>query len=156
MEGAMNDNNASTADQFAELTAGMVAAYVSNNSLSASDLPALIRATYAALSCLNNAAPPEERLVPAVPIKKSVTPDYIVSLEDGRHFKSLKRYLSGRGMSPAEYRAKWELPSDYPMVAPNYAARRSELAKANGLGQQRRKRVEAAPKGKRGRPRKAA
>src|SRR4051794_25541353 len=127
----MNDNDASVADNLAELTADMVAAYVSHNSLPASDLPAFIHSTYAALFGLNTqSAPPEERPVPAVPIKKSVTPDYIVSLEDGRHFKSLKRHLSGKGMTPAEYRAKWELPSDYPMVAPNYAAKRSELAKA--------------------------
>ena len=75
-------------------------------------------------------------LVPAVPIKKSVTPDYIISLEDGRKFKSMKRYLGLRNMSPAEYREKWGLPRDYPMVAPNYAARRSELAKKLGLGRQ--------------------
>jgi predicted transcriptional regulator len=152
----MNDNNGSPTDQLAELTADMVAAYVSHNSLSASDLPAFIQSTYAALFGLNErTAAPEEKPVPAVPIKKSVTPDYIVSLEDGRHFKSLKRHLSGRGMTPAEYRAKWQLPADYPMVAPNYAARRSELAKALGLGQQRRKTAESAPKPGRGRPRKA-
>ena len=73
-------------------------------------------------------------LVPAVPIKKSVTPDYIISLEDGRKFKSMKRYLGLRNMTPAEYREKWGLPRDYPMVAPNYAAARSELAKKSGLG----------------------
>jgi predicted transcriptional regulator len=102
-----------------------------------------------------------DKPVPAVVIKKSVTPGYIVGLEDGRHFKSLKRHLSGKGMTPADYRAKWGLPKDYPMVAPNYAAQRSELAKALGLGQQRRKRAEmvaadTAPKAKRGRPRKPA
>jgi predicted transcriptional regulator len=84
-------------------------------------------------------APEAEKPVPAVAIKKSVTPDYIISLEDGRQYKSLKRHLSGRGLTPAEYRTKWGLPHDYPMVAPNYAAQRSEMAKAIGLG---RKRVE--------------
>ena len=81
-------------------------------------------------------------LVPAVPIKKSVTPDYIISLEDGRKFKSMKRYLGLRNMTPAEYRAKWGLPDDYPIVAPNYAVQRSELAKKQGLG---RKAVAQAP-----------
>jgi predicted transcriptional regulator len=153
----MNDNDELASQELAELTADMVSAYVSNNSLAAADLPAFIHSVYAALWGLNTpSAPALEKPVPAVPIKKSITPDYIVSLEDGRHFKSLKRHLSGRGMTPAEYRAKWELPKDYPMVAANYAAKRSELAKANGLGQQRRKRAESAPKAKRGRPRKAA
>jgi predicted transcriptional regulator len=88
-----------------------------------------------------------------VPIKKSVTPDYIISLEDGRRYKSLKRHLTGRGLTPAEYRAKWGLPHDYPMVAANYAAQRSELAKAIGLG---RKRAEPAPEVDAPRRRKAA
>jgi predicted transcriptional regulator len=83
-----------------------------------------------------------------VPIKKSVTPDYIISLEDGRKFKSMKRSLAKLGMTPAEYRIKWGLPTDYPMVAPNYAAQRSELAKSLGLGQQRRKNAGAAKKGR--------
>ena len=154
----MNDNDASAKQNLAELTADMVSAYVSNNSLTAPDLPALIQSIYSALGGLiaPSAAPAVEKPVPAVPIKKSVMPDYIVSLEDGRQFKSLKRHLSGRGMTPAEYRAKWELPKDYPMVAPNYAARRSELAKASGLGQRRRKAPDAPPKARRGRPRKAA
>jgi predicted transcriptional regulator len=149
----MNDNDASANQSLAELTADMVSAYVSNNSLTASDLPALIQSVYSALGGLTapSAAPAVEKPIPAVPIKKSVTPDYIVSLEDGRQFKSLKRHLSGRGMTPADYREKWGLPKDYPMVAANYAAKRSELAKALGLGQQRRKTVEVAPKAKRGR-----
>jgi predicted transcriptional regulator len=125
-----------------------------------SDLPGLIQSVYASISGLDAPSTPEaDKPVPAVSIKKSVTPDYIISLEDGRHFKSLKRHLGGKGMTPDEYRAKWGLPKDYPMVAPNYAAQRSELAKALGLGQQRRKRAETvtpdtAPKAKRGRPRK--
>ena len=126
----------------AELTAGLVSAYVSNNSISPPDLPGLISSIHAAITGLSAPAPaPEaEKPVPAVPIKKSVTPDYIISLEDGRQYKSLKRHLRGRGMTPEEYRAKWDLPGDYPMVAASYAAQRSELAKAMGLG---RKRAEA-------------
>ena len=125
-----------------ELTADLVSAYVSNNSISPSDLPGLISSIHASLTALSAPAPaPEaEKPVPAVPIKKSVTPDYIISLEDGRQYKSLRRHLRGRGMTPEEYRAKWDLPGDYPMVAASYAAQRSELAKAMGLG---RKRAEA-------------
>jgi len=157
----MNDNQPEQDHNISEMTADMVSAYVANNAVSSSDLPGLIRSVYAAILGLSAPADtPVEKPVPAVPIKKSVTPDYIVSLEDGRQFKSLKRHLSGRGMTPAEYKAKWGLPADYPMVAPNYAAKRSELAKSLGLGQQRRKRTEKAtadmaPKAKRGRPRKA-
>jgi predicted transcriptional regulator len=157
VESAMNDNNDSSTHNLSELTADMVSAYVSHNSLSPSDLPAFIHSVYTALFGLNVKPPAmAEKPIPAVPIKRSVTPDYIVSLEDGRHFKSLKRHLSGRGMTPAEYRAKWELPQDYPMVAANYAAKRSELAKSFGLGHQRRKTAEAPAKPRRGRPRKAA
>jgi predicted transcriptional regulator len=136
------DNEQTTTDQnVVELTADVVAAFISNNSISATDLPGLIASIHTAITGLSAAAPaPEaEKPVPAVPIKKSVTPDYIISLEDGRQYKSLKRHLSGRGLTPAEYRTKWGLPHDYPMVAPNYAAQRSEMAKAIGLG---RKRVE--------------
>jgi predicted transcriptional regulator len=120
-----------------ELTAEVVSAYVSNNPIPVSDLPKLIADVYAALGLINGAAPAEESEAqkPAVPIKKSVTPDYIISLEDGTKFKSLKRPLMARyGMTPDEYRAKWNLPRDYPMVAPNYAAARSALAKTMGLG----------------------
>jgi predicted transcriptional regulator len=120
-----------------ELTAEVVSAYVSNNPIPASDLPKLIADVYTALGLVNGAAPAEvsEAQKPAVPIKKSVTPDYIVSLEDGTKFKSLKRPLMARyGMTPDEYRTKWNLPRDYPMVAPNYAAARSALAKTMGLG----------------------
>jgi predicted transcriptional regulator len=120
-----------------ELTADVVAAYVSNNPVPVGELPKLIAEVYTALGQVNGAAPAAEvePQKPAVPIKKSVTPDFIVSLEDGKPFKSLKRHLkTSYGMTPDEYRAKWNLPSDYPMVAPNYSASRSALAKSLGLG----------------------
>ncbi len=129
-----------------ELTAEIVSAYVSNNTVRAEDLPKLISEVHSALQQAPNgkAEQAPEPQQPAVPIKKSVTPDYIISLENGQKFKSLKRHLmNSYGMTPAEYRAKWGLPSDYPMVAPNYAKARSELAKEMGLGQQRRKRRRA-------------
>ncbi len=121
-----------------EMTADIVAAYVSNNSIAATDLPALIQNVHKALSGVN--LPPEPVEVaakePAVPLKRSITPDYLVCLEDGRKFKSLKRHLRTKyNMSPEDYRAKWGLSKDYPMVAPNYAKARSDLAKQMGLGQ---------------------
>jgi predicted transcriptional regulator len=117
------------------LVAEIVSAYVSNHAVSATDLPGLISRTHSAMQSLSVVAEqPAEDLKPAVPIKKSVTPDYIVCLDDGKRFKSMKRHLAGLGMTPVEYRARWELASDYPMVAPNYAATRSALAKSNGLG----------------------
>lgn len=117
----------------AELTAEIVSAFVSNNSVPAASLPELIASVHRSLSGLSEPAPPEPQ-TPAVNPKKSVFPDYIISLEDGRKFKSMKRHLGLLGMTPDEYRAKWSLPLDYPMVAPNYAAKRSALAKAAGLG----------------------
>ena len=118
-------------------TAEIVAAYVSRNSVPVADLPNLIRSIHTSLSTLG-AAPaaetPSAPLVPAISVRKSITDEYIISLEDGRKFKSMKRYLSGLGMTPADYRAKWGLPLDYPMVAPAYAAKRSALAKTIGLG----------------------
>jgi len=113
-------------------------------------LPGLIGQIHQSLTGLSSSQKVEApiALVPAVPIKKSVTPDYIISLEDGRKFKSMKRYLGLRNMSPAEYREKWGLPRDYPMVAPNYAARRSELAKKLGLGRQPNAATAPAPKRK--------
>jgi predicted transcriptional regulator len=147
------DNEMTAADQNAVgLTADVVAAFVSNNSISATDLPGLIASIHTAIVGLSAPAPePEaEKPVPAVPIKKSVTPDYIISLEDGRQYKSLKRHLTGRGLTPADYRAKWGLPRDYPMVAANYAARRSEMAKAIGLGRKPAEPVvQAKPRGRR-------
>jgi predicted transcriptional regulator len=126
---------------FVALTADVVSAYVGHNSVQQKDLPELIAAVHSSLARLGAPpAPPEpERQTPAIPIKRSITPDYLISLEDGRRYKSLKRHLAGRGLTPQQYREKWGLAIDYPMVAPNYAKRRSELAKAAGLGQQRRK-----------------
>ena len=126
-----------------EMTADIVSAYVGNNSVTAADLPALIQSVHRALTGISTGAETAEAAPkePAVPIRRSITPDYLVCLEDGRKFKSLKRHLRTKyNMSPEEYRSKWSLPKDYPMVAPNYAKARSELAKEMGLGQQRRKR----------------
>jgi predicted transcriptional regulator len=120
-----------------QLTADIVSAYVTNNTIESAQLAKLIEEVHLALVRAPQAAaePEQKPLVPAVPIKKSITPDYIVSLEDGRKFKSLKRHLAGTyGLTPDEYRAKWGLPRDYPMVAPNYAKARSDLAKRMGLG----------------------
>jgi predicted transcriptional regulator len=121
-----------------EMTADIVAAYVGHNSVTAAELPSLIQSVHRALAGVSTgteaveAAPKE----PAVPIKRSITPDHLVCLEDGRKFKSLKRHLRTKyNMSPEDYRAKWGLAKDYPMVAPNYAKARSELAKQMGLGQ---------------------
>mgnify|MGYP000196580072 FL=1 len=128
---------------FIDLTVDIVSAYVSNNSVSAQDLPTLIHEVYSALRKTSGDAmePEPEPLKPAVPLKKSVTPDYIICLEDGKKFKSLKRHLRTHyNLSPEEYREKWGLSPDYPMVAPSYAAARSELAKKMGLGQKRRRR----------------
>ncbi len=122
------------------LTAEIVSAYVSNNTVVSADLPVLISDIHQALSrATSNAAPMErEELRPAIAVKRSVTPDYIICLEDGKKFKSLKRHLRTHyNLSPEEYREKWGLPHDYPMVAPNYAAARSELAKKMGLGTRR-------------------
>ena len=128
---------------YIELAADIVAAYVSHNSVPSSEIPNLISQIYAALKRVSGvqvagtAEPPK----PAVPIKRSVTPEYIVCLEDGLKFKSLKRHLRTRyNLTPDQYREKFGLPPDYPMVAPNYAAARSKLAKDMGLGQQRRRR----------------
>ena len=120
-----------------ELTARIVSAFVSKNTLSANDLPQLISETHAALARVTGSAPPPERdeLKPRVPVKRSVMPDHLVCLEDGKKFKSLKRHLRTHyNLSPEEYREKWGLPPDYPMVAPNYARARSDLAKKMGLG----------------------
>ena len=120
-----------------EYSTDIVAAYVSHNAISPTDLPRLIADVHAALTALGSeeAAVPVEEKKPAVPVRKSVTPDYIVCLEDGKKFKSLKRHLRTHyNLSPEEYREKWGLPADYPMVAPSYSATRSKLAKANGLG----------------------
>jgi predicted transcriptional regulator len=120
-----------------ELTVEVISAYVSNNPVPVSELPFLIAQVHQSLAGLLNgpAREPLEKLTPAVPVKKSVTPEFIVCLDDGKKFKSLKRHLQTTfGITPEEYRAKWNLPADYPMVAPSYAAARSELAKKMGLG----------------------
>ena len=119
------------------LTSDIVAAFVSANSVPPGDLPGLIRNVHQTIQSLDGAAggQPAERPKPAVPINRSVHPDYIVCLEDGAKLQMLKRYLRSRfGMTPEDYRRRWGLPADYPMVAPNYAARRSAVAKASGLG----------------------
>ena len=123
------------------LTTEIVASHVSNNTVAVTDLPELIRQVYGSLTNLSPAPVPEqpEKPQPAVAIKKSVTPDYIVCLEDGKKLKMLKRHLmTAYNMTPEEYRAKWGLKPDYPMVAPNYAAKRQELAKKIGLGRKPR------------------
>jgi predicted transcriptional regulator len=121
-----------------EMTADIVSAYVGNNTVPAADLPTLIQSVHRALASVSSGqeAPEVAPKEPAVPVRRSITPDYLICLEDGRKFKSLKRHLRTKyNMSPEEYRAKWSLPKDYPMVAPNYAKARSDLAKQMGLGQ---------------------
>jgi predicted transcriptional regulator len=136
----MGENSAGT---LIELTASIVSSYVSNNSVPSADLPALIGQVHSALMRVTSgygevaSEPPK----PAVTVKKSITPDFIICLEDGKKFKSLKRHLRTQySMTPEQYREKWGLTPDYPMVAQNYAAARSHLAKQMGLGQQRRRR----------------
>jgi predicted transcriptional regulator len=137
----MSDHNPSA--NIIELTVDIVSAYVSNNSVPLNDLSALIGDVHVALAKLGGAVIelPSEAPKPAIAVKKSITPDYIICLEDGKKFKSLKRHLRTQyNITPEQYREKWGLPADYPMVAPNYAKARSDLAKEMGLGQQRRKR----------------
>ena len=124
-------------DDILKLASDIVAAYVSNNSIAVSEVPAMIKSVHATLGGLAGSGAGEAATAqkPVVPVKRSVTPDYIICLEDGKKLKMLKRYLrSNYSLSPEEYRAKWGLPADYPMVAPNYAAQRSEFAKRIGLG----------------------
>lgn len=138
----MNPENEEQSVAFVELTAEIVCAYVGNNAVPASEIPALIKQVHAALSeaSATASAPDAPAPEPAVPVNRSITPDYLVCLEDGKKFKSLKRHLrTSYNMTPEEYREKWGLRPDYPMVAPNYAAERSKLAKKIGLGQGRRK-----------------
>lgn len=150
-----------------DLVADLVAAYVSNNSIPGSELPALIANVHAALTGLTGSAPVEtistEKLTPAQ-IRKSITPDGLISFEDGKAYKTLRRHLTTRGLSPETYRAKWGLSADYPMVSAAYSAQRSELARTLGLGRKRPKvstaevdedvqtLEEAAPAKRRGRP----
>lgn len=159
-------------DRLIELTTTVVASYVDGNTIAAADVPGLIRSTYAALAGVGAPeAPAAEEIAKPTPaqIRKSITPDAIISFEDGKSYKSLKRNLSVRGLTPAAYREKWGLPKDYPMVAPAYSAARSAMAKSIGLGAKRRAAMPAAapkpttakaspatttPKAKVGRPRK--
>ena len=135
------DNSDEMQETLITLTADIVAAHVSNNSVAVSDLPLLINNVHGALAGLGGPAPVVEvKQEPAVSIRSSIKPDYIVCLEDGKRLQTLKRYLGGRfGLTPEQYRQKWNLPSDYPMVAPNYAKRRSQIAKKMGLGHKRGK-----------------
>ena len=135
-----------------EVAAEIVAAFISYNPVPKSELPNLIEAVHSAVDRLEkgpgNTPPQVEVNAPAVPIRKSITPDFLICLEDGKRFKSLRRHLTGLGLTPAQYREKWKLPFDYPMVAPNYAAQRSALAKKIGLGQIRQKAGARTSKGR--------
>jgi predicted transcriptional regulator len=132
-----SEAHAFKSDDILKLATEIVAAYVSNNPIPVSEVPAMIKSVHSTLGGLGGVSQADAQTAqkPAVPIKRSVNPDYIVCLEDGKKLKMLKRYLrSNYNMTPEEYRAKWGLPADYPMVAPNYAAQRSEFAKKIGLG----------------------
>ena len=132
-----SDTPSAKAEELLKLASEIVAAYVSNNPIAAADVPAMIKTVHSTLGGLAGTAQGELATAqkPVVPVKRSVTPEYIVCLEDGKKLKMLKRYLrSNYNLTPEEYRAKWGLPADYPMVAPNYAAQRSEFAKKIGLG----------------------
>src|SRR5690348_411070 len=132
-----SDNSVLSNNELLRMTSEIVASFVSNNPVTTDSLPEVIRSVYRTVSGLAGGpdSKPEEKLKPAVPVSKSVTNDHIVCLEDGRKLKMLKRYLRSRyDMSPDEYRRRWGLPADYPMVAPNYTQRRSEFAKKIGLG----------------------
>ncbi len=140
MSEPIKNENKSDLNDLLQLTSTIVSSHVSNNPVAQSDLPALIKSVFSTLQDLSVEEPeePEEELKPAVPIKKSVTEDYIICLEDGKQLKMLKRHLKSKyDMTPEEYRTRWGLPSDYPMVAPAYAAKRQELAKKIGLGRNR-------------------
>src|SRR3712207_5495171 len=138
----------STNPNFIELASEIVSAFVSNNSVPTAELPTLIGSVHSALTKVASGQneKPAEKPVPAVPVKKSITPDFLISLEDGKRYRSLKRHLAGRGLTPEKYREKWGLPRDYPTVAPNYSAQRSELARTMGLGQKRKDAAKLAAK----------
>ena len=135
----MASSNTASSDKVS-LAADIVSAYVTHNSVPPGGLPALIESVHSSLTSLGaaEAVPEPEALVPAVPIRKSVTPAFLICLDDGKRFKSLRRHLRSLGMTPDQYRTKWSLPKDYPMVAPEYAATRSALAKSIGLGHLRK------------------
>jgi predicted transcriptional regulator len=142
----MSDNN--------KIAADLVSAYVSNNTVPIVEFTALLKSTLAILNGgaaeAEGAAAPTEKPLAKVSVKKSITPDFLICLDDGKRFKSLKRHLSQLGMTPEEYRAKWNLPGDYPMVAPNYSASRSALSKAAGFGKKKPE-LKAKPKLTKGR-----
>src|SRR3954471_988817 len=121
-----------------EITADIVSAYLSNNSVRAEDIATLINTVHGALSGMGVSVAAPAKAEAPMPWKKAIRPDYIISFEDGKHYKSMKRHLTTRGMTPEQYREKWGLPRDFPMVSPNYSAARSEMAKTMGLGQQRK------------------
>jgi predicted transcriptional regulator len=134
----MSDDSAVPSNSHIGLTADIVSAFVSKNPVPAASLPDLVQAVHASLRTLGQpASPPVEERAPAVSIKKSVTPDYLICLDDGKKFKSLKRHLAVLGMTPDQYRAKWGLPHDYPMVARSYSGARSAMAKEMGWGRKR-------------------
>jgi predicted transcriptional regulator len=144
----MQDTDRISAEELLRMTTDVAAAYCSNNTLTAAQLPEVIRTIHSSLQAIQMASGAGEPLNPAVPIKKSITDDYIVCLEDGKKLKMLKRHLrTTYGLTPDEYRKKWGLPIDYPMVAPNYSERRSAFAKKIGLGRT------PGAKGRRGRGR---
>ena len=136
----MNAESNTSSPDLTTLAAEIVSAYVASNSVPRGELEGLIASVHRALAGLGAPAQPQEpeRPTPPVPIRKSITPDFLISMEDGRPYKSLKRHLGIRGLTPDQYRQKWGLPADYPMVAPNYAKARSDLARSIGLGQKRR------------------
>jgi predicted transcriptional regulator len=143
----LSDPRADKVDELLKFASDIVAAYVSNNPVPVSEIPGIIKSVHSTLGGLSTGTPGETAtaLKPAVPVKKSITPEYIICLEDGKKLKMLKRYLRSRyDLTPEDYRAKWGLPAEYPMVAPNYAAQRSEFAKKIGLG-----RTAPATKGRR-------
>jgi predicted transcriptional regulator len=135
----MPNSNTSSSDK-TSLSADIVAAYVSHNAVAPAGLPALIESVHSAITSLGvvEAMPKTEALIPAVPIRKSITPGFLICLDDGKKLKTLKRHLTNLGMTPDQYRTKWNLPKEYPMTAPDYAATRSALAKSIGLGQLRK------------------
>jgi predicted transcriptional regulator len=157
-EEAMSEDRSLARGEFLALTAEIVSSHVSNNSTGPESLPDLIQSVFDKLTALTSDEPAPTELTPAVPIKKSVTDDYIVCLEDGKKLKMLKRHLmTAYDMTPEQYRAKWGLKADYPMVAPSYARKRQELAKKIGLGRKPRVvEAEAAPRAKRTRGKAAA
>ena len=143
-------------DNLTQQTVDVVSAYVANNSVRTEDLANLINTVRAALSSAGTAAAAPQKAEPPMPWKKAIKPDYIISFEDGKQYKSMKRHLTRHGLTPEQYREKWGLPRDFPMVAPNYAAVRSEMAKRLGLGTKGPAARKAKGGGKKGGSRKAA